>query len=169
MSSIRNDPEQVGLIKKWRLRHAYPDAVGMWANSTGEEAKALAFNAIARDPRVLQRAARPHAVKLAAQAEDYTLSLAGPEAARSDTWLAVALFVQRSIAAWRHSLKAYDRRLDGIGMSVAPTTVRAQLSDPWEIARRFRTLTMTPAGTRRDYCANSAVVFSSARASHGTR
>ena len=136
MSSILSDREQVSLIEKWRSRHAFPDAVGMWASSTGAEARALAFNAIAQDPRVLQRAARPHAIKLAAQAEDYALSLAGPEAARSDTWLAVTLFVQRSIAAWRHTLKAYDRRPDGNAVSIAPTLVRTHLSDPWVIARR---------------------------------
>jgi hypothetical protein len=66
----------VSLIEKWRSRHAYPDAVGMWAIATGAEARALAFNAIAQDPRVLQRAARPQAIKMAAQAEAFAQSLA---------------------------------------------------------------------------------------------
>ncbi|HEY2620713.1 MAG TPA: hypothetical protein VGI78_25475 [Acetobacteraceae bacterium] len=136
MTSILSDPEQVRLIEKWRLRHAFPDAIGMWATATGSEARALAFNAIAQDPRVLQRAARFQAIKLAAQAEDYALSVAGPGIARSDTWRAVTLFVQRSIDVWRRSLKAYDRRTDAIGVSVAPVIVRAHPSDPWEIAQR---------------------------------
>jgi hypothetical protein len=136
VTSILSDTEQVRLIDKWRLRHAFPDAIGMWATATGSEAKAFAFNAIAQDPRVLQRAARFQAIKLAAQAEDYALSVAGAGTARSDTWRAVTLFVQRSIDTWRRSLKAYDRRTDGIGVSVAPTIVRAHSSDPWEIAQR---------------------------------
>ena len=58
--------EQVRLIEKWRSRHAFPDAIGMWASATGAEARALAFNAIAQEPKVLQRAARFQAIKLAA-------------------------------------------------------------------------------------------------------
>ena len=135
MTSILSDPEQVRLIEKWRSRHAFPDAIGMWASATGAEARALAFNAIAQDPRVLQRAARFQAIRLAAQAEDYALSVTGPGTARSDTWRAVTLFVQHSIDAWRRSLKAYDRRGDGVAVSVAPTIGRTPLSDPWEIAR----------------------------------
>ena len=50
-------------IERWRLRHAYPDAVGLWAVSTGRDARALAFSAIAQDPRVLQRAARNQAIE----------------------------------------------------------------------------------------------------------
>ena len=51
-------------------------------------------------------------------------------------WRAVALFVQRSIDAWRHSLKAFDRCADGVGAFSAPTIVRAHSCDPWETARR---------------------------------
>jgi hypothetical protein len=136
VTSILRDPEQVRLIEKWRSRHAFPDAIGMWASATGAEARALAFNAIAQEPKVLQRAARFQAIKLAAQAEDYALSLTDPGTIRSDTWRAVTLFVQRSIDAWRHSLKAYGGRTDGVMVSVATTTVRPHLSDPWDIAQR---------------------------------
>jgi hypothetical protein len=73
----------VNLVEKWRMRHAYPDVLGMWAGSTGAEARALAFNAIAHDPRVLHRAARLHAIKMATQAEDFAQSLAAT--ASSDT------------------------------------------------------------------------------------
>lgn len=136
MSPRLNGPEQVNLIEKWRLRHAYPDALGMWASSTGAEARALAFNAIAQDPRVLQRAARPQAIKLAAQAEDFAQSLAEPLAAKNDAWRAVTLLVQRSIDAWRRSPKSYDHRTDGATLSFAPTIAQTPTADPWEIARR---------------------------------
>jgi hypothetical protein len=136
VTSILSDPEQVRLIEKWRLRHAFPDAIGMWATATGPEARALAFNAIAQEPKVLQRAARFQAIKLAAQAEDYALSVAGPGTAGNDTWRAVTLFVQRSIDAWRRSLKAYDHRTDGIGVPIVPAVARAHPSDPWEMAQR---------------------------------
>lgn len=126
----------VNLVEKWRLRHACPDVLGMWAGSTGAEARALAFNAIANDPRVLHRAARLQAIKMAAQAEDFAQSLAASSAASSDTLRAVTLFVQQSIDAWRRSLKAYDHRTDGIGVSHDPTIVHVLPSDPWEIARR---------------------------------
>ena len=69
------DPDQLDLVEKWRRRHALPDVVALWAASEGSEAKAMAFNAIAQDPRVLQRAARGPAIKMAIQAEDYILSL----------------------------------------------------------------------------------------------
>jgi hypothetical protein len=126
----------VSLIEKWRSRHAYPDAVGMWAIATGAEARALAFNAIAQDPRVLQRAARPQAIKMAAQAEAFAQSLAEPSVAGSELWRAVALFVQRSIDAWRHSLKAFDRCADGVGTFPLSTIVRPHSCDPWETALR---------------------------------
>ena len=71
----------VNLVEKWRLRHACPDVLGMWAGSTGAEARALAFNAIANDPRVLHRAARLQAIKMAAQAEEFAQSLAAYSAA----------------------------------------------------------------------------------------
>jgi hypothetical protein len=130
------EQEQLSLIDKWRLRHAYPDAVAMWAISSGAEARALAFNAIALDPRVLQRAARLQAIKMAAQAEDYALSLADSGVARNDTWQAVTLFVRRSIDEWRRSLKAYEHRTDGFGPSDAPPIARVQFSDPWDVAWR---------------------------------
>ena len=110
--------------------------LGMWAGSTGAEARALAFNAIANDPRVLQRAARLQAIKMAAQAEEFAQLVAAPSAASSDTLRAVTLFVQQSIDAWRRSLKAYDHRTDGIGVSLDPATVHMLPSDPWEIAQR---------------------------------
>ena len=126
----------VSLIDKWRSRHAYPDAVGLWAGATGAEARALAFNAIAQDPRVLKRAARRQAVKMAAQAEDFAQSLAGSATAGNDAWQAVTLFVQQAIDAWRHSLKAYDRHGDGIATSVEPAAGPPETADPWELARR---------------------------------
>jgi hypothetical protein len=126
----------VSLLDKWRSRHAYPDAVGLWAGATGAEARALAFNAIAQDPRVLKRAARRQAVKMAAQAEDFAESLAGSATGGTEAWRAVTLFVLQSIDAWRHSLKAYDRHGDGIAVSVEPTTGPPEAADPWEIARR---------------------------------
>ena len=61
-----------------------PTPLGMWAIATGAEARALAFNAIAQDPRVLQRAARPQAIKMAAQAEAFAQSLAEPSVAGSE-------------------------------------------------------------------------------------
>jgi hypothetical protein len=130
---MTSSPEQVELIEKWRLRHAYPDAIGMWAASTGEEARSFAFNAIAQDPRVLHRAARLQAVKMATQAEEFALSLT--EAAAP--WLAAAQFVCRSIETWRHSLRAYERHVDTLGAAHgAPQSARRHLSDPWENARR---------------------------------
>ena len=134
--SIVNDPDQVKLIETWRLRHAYPDAIGVWAASSGLEAHAFAFNAIAQDPRVLRRAERLQAIKMATQAEDFALSLSQTDTAKSDTWIAIALYVQRSIDMWRRSFRAYDRQGETRGMSVGAAIVRAQLSDPWEIAQR---------------------------------
>jgi hypothetical protein len=136
VSPFASDPAQVRLIEKWRLRHAYPDAVGMWAISDAPEARAFAFNAIAQDPRILHRAARPRASKMAAHAEDFALSIAQSDAARSETWLAAALLVQRSIDAWRQTLRAYSRPPDVAGVSTASTIHRERLHDPWEIARR---------------------------------
>ena len=124
------------LIEKWRLRHAYPDALGMWAGATGPEAKALAFNAIAQDPRVLHRAARRQAIRLAAQAEDFAQSLADSALSSSDTWQAVTRLVQRSIDAWRGSLKAYDHTADWSAASPVPLITHADSSDPWEAAQR---------------------------------
>ena len=124
------------LVEKWRSRHAHSDALGMWAASTGAEAKELAFNAIARDPQVLHRAVRPQAGKMAAQAEDFAQSLMASSAVGNDTLRAVTLLVQKSITAWRHSLKAYDRHTDGIGAPSNPPMVQVPCSDPWEVARR---------------------------------
>jgi hypothetical protein len=126
----------VSSIEKWRLRHAYPDALGVWASATGAEARAMAFNAIAQDPRVLQRAARRQAIRMAAQAEDFALSLTDGALAASEAWRAAVLYVQRAIDAWRHSLKAYDQRADGPAISFEPTISPTESADPWEIARR---------------------------------
>jgi hypothetical protein len=136
VNSTISDPAQVRLIEKWRLRHAYPDAVGMWAISDPPEARAFAFNAIAQDPRILHRAARPQANKLAIHAEDFALSIAQSHAAPSETWLAAALLVQHSIDAWRKSLKAFSRPLDVGSGSSASTIARDRVHDPWEIAQR---------------------------------
>lgn len=135
MNSAVGDPEQVRLVEKWRLRHAYPDAIGTWAASTVPEARALAFNAIAQDPRVLHRAARLTAVKMAAQAEEFALSLAQSDAAMSDVWLATALFVGRAIDRWRRSLKAYDHRGETVSAPTSPPSFGARMSDPWQIAQ----------------------------------
>ncbi len=134
--SFVSDPDQVKLIETWRLRHAYPDAIGIWAASSGLEARAFAFNAIAQDPRVLRRAERLHAIRMATQAEDFAASLAQTGIAKSETWIAVALYVQRSIDKWRSSFRAYDRHGESMGTSVGAAIARAQLSDPWEIAQR---------------------------------
>jgi hypothetical protein len=136
MSSILSDPDQVRLIEKWRLRHAYPDAIGIWAEATLPEARAFAFNAIAQDPRVLHRAARLQAVRLATQAEEFARGLALTDAAKSDTWLAATLFVQRAIDRWRNSLKAYDRHTEPAAVLIGPASVGVRPSDPWETARR---------------------------------
>jgi hypothetical protein len=123
------------MIEKWRLRHANPDALGLWAISTVPEACAFAFNAIAQDPLVLRRAARPQASRLAAQAEKFALSLAASDAPKGDTWPAAALFVQRSVEAWRTSLKAYNPRSDTNGVSIRPATAPTRTgNDPWAIA-----------------------------------
>ena len=124
MHSIVNDPDQVKLIETWRLRHAYPDAIGVWAASSGLEAHAFAFNAIAQDPRVLRRAERLQAIKMATQAEDFALSLSQTDTAKSDTWIAIALYVQRSIDMWRRSFRAYDRQGETRGMSVGAAIVQ---------------------------------------------
>ena len=136
MHSIVNDPDQVKLIETWRLRHAYPDAIGIWAASSGLEARAFAFNAIAQDPGVLRRAERLHAIRMATQAEDFAASLAQTGIAKSDTWIAIALYVQQSIDKWRSSFRAYDRHGESMGISVGTAIAKARLSDPWEIAQR---------------------------------
>lgn len=136
MNSIVSSQDQVGLIEKWRLRHAYPDALGMWAASIAPEAHAFAFNAIAQDPRVLYRAARLQAVKMASQAEEFALSLAQSDTAMSETWLAAALYVQQSIDTWRRSLRAYERRVETVSVGFGQATTRVHLRDPWEIAQR---------------------------------
>src|SRR5262249_35927084 len=97
-------------IERWRLRHAYPDAIGLWAVATGKEAQALAFSAIAQDPRVLEGAARMQAVRLVTQAEDFARSVAETLAVDNDAWRAATQLVERSIAAWRGALKAFDVR-----------------------------------------------------------
>jgi hypothetical protein len=124
------------LIEKWRSRHAYPDAVGLWANATGREAKALAFNAIAQDPRMLLRAATHRALRMAAQAEDFAQSLAGSPVAENATWQAAMHLVQRSIAMWRRSLKAYGYVVDGTSVYTEPAVQASDPADPWELARR---------------------------------
>jgi hypothetical protein len=134
--SFVSDPDQVRLIETWRLRHAYPDAIGIWAASSGVEAHAFAFNAIAQDPRVLRRAERLQAIKMATQAEDFALSLSQTDTAKSDTWIAIALYVQRAIDLWRSSFRAYDRQGETVGMGGGAAIVRTRLSDPWEIAQR---------------------------------
>ena len=136
MHSFVSDPDQVRLIETWRLRHAYPDAIGIWAASSGVEAHAFAFNAIAQDPRVLRRAERLQAIKMATQAEDFAVSLSQTDSAKSDTWIAIALYVQRAIDLWRSSFRAYDRQGETVGMGGGAAIVRTRLSDPWEIAQR---------------------------------
>ena len=132
----RHEGRMVSLIEKWRSRHAYPDALGMWAIATGAEARALAFNAIAQDPRVLRRAARPQAIKMAAQAEDFAQSLAEPSIAGNELggpWRCSC----SDRSSWRHSLKAYRSACaDGVGRIPISTIVRPQAGDPWETARR---------------------------------
>ncbi len=128
-------PDQT-LIEKWRLRHGLPNAVERWAVSTESGASALAFNAIAQDPLVLHRASRSQANRMAAQAEGVALSLVNPQVGDSDTRNAVALFVRRSIDAWRRSLKSSARPTGSVGSSSTPKTVRPRSSNPWEVARR---------------------------------
>lgn len=123
-------------MEKWRLRHAYPDAIGMWAKTTGEEARSFAFNAIAQNPHVLHRAARLRAVKMAAQAEELALSLLQSETPVTESWLAAARFVQQAIDAWRKSLRAYEHRPESVGGVPGPSTMRIPLRDPWDTARR---------------------------------
>ncbi len=123
-------------IEKWRLRHAYPDAIGMWASATGAEAGELAFNAIAQDPRVLQRAARSQAIRMAARAEEFAESLAGTPLARSETWRAATHLVQHSIEAWRGTLKTYGRGPDLGFVAPEPALAVPEATDPWEVARR---------------------------------
>ena len=124
------------LIEKWRSRHAYPDAVGLWANATGPEARALAFNAIAQDPRVLLRAARHHAIRMAAQAEDFVQSLAGSPAAESEIWQAAIRLVLHAIEAWRRSPKAHGHAADGTASYTGPVVRSSDPADPWEFAQR---------------------------------
>jgi hypothetical protein len=133
---IANDPEQAELIEKWRLRHANADAVHMWAISTTLEAGAFAFTAIVQDGRILFRAERRQAVRMADNAEEFARSLVNSDVAKSAPWQAAVLFVQKSIDAWRLSLKAYGNRRDAVSVSFASATTRAQLLDPWETARR---------------------------------
>lgn len=133
MNAILSGDAQAELTEKWRLRHAYPDAIGMWATSTGDEARSFAFNAIAQDPHVLYRAARAQAMKMAAQAEEFALSLTETTAA---PWLAAAQFVCQSIGAWRSSLRAYQRHVDALGSTHDVSRSGRNLHDPWETARR---------------------------------
>ena len=145
------DPEQLDLVEKWPRRHALPDVVALWAASEGSEAKAMAFNAIAQDPRVLQRAARGPAIKMAVQAEDYMLSLENTAMVKSATWAAVARFVQHAIPGWRQSQKTYVQHRDGIGSFVRPIERQPALVDPWHNALRDFPLSCSPfqaAGTR---------------------
>ncbi|MBV9749373.1 MAG: hypothetical protein JO157_11210 [Acetobacteraceae bacterium] len=96
----------------------------------------MAFNAIAQDPHVLHRAARPQAVRMAAQAEVFALDLTESTAAKSDTWLAAGKFVLREIEAWRRSLKAFDTHREVVGTDPGPRAGHMPLSDPWDIAQR---------------------------------
>jgi hypothetical protein len=106
----------------------------MWANATGQEARSFAFNAIAQDPRVLHRAARLQAVKMAAQAEDFALALTKAGTPATDTWLAAARFVLHTIEAWRKSLRAYDHGAEISAGAATPSVSRAQGHDPWQTA-----------------------------------
>lgn len=133
---IANDPKQDKLIEKWRLRHANADAVRMWAISTTLDAGAFAFTAIVQDARILSRAERRQAVRMADNAEEFALSVVDSDVAKSAAWQAAVLFVRKSIDAWRLSLKAYSSRRDADGVSFASATTRAHLLDPWETARR---------------------------------
>jgi hypothetical protein len=133
---IANDPEQANLIEKWRLRHANADAVHMWAISTTLEAGAFAFTAIVQDARILFRAERRQAVRMADNAEEYALSVVDSDVANSAAWQAAVLFVRKSIDVWRLSLKAYSSRRDAGSVSLVSATTRAYLLDPWETARR---------------------------------
>ena len=103
--------------------------------ATGAEARALAFNAIAQDPRVLKRAARCQAIKWRRRRRISPCRWRVRGAARGH-WRAVTLFVQQSIDAWRRSLKAYDRHGDGIARILRTDDGAADAGDPWEIARR---------------------------------
>jgi hypothetical protein len=125
---------QAELIERWRQRHAYPDAIGMWANATGQEARSFAFNAIVQDPRVLHRAARLQAVKMAAQAEDFALALTQAGTPAADTWLAAARFVLQTIDAWRKSLRAYEHRVEISAGAAGPPTIHTPVHDPWQSA-----------------------------------
>jgi hypothetical protein len=128
--------ERVSLIEKWRLRHSLANAPGIEANATGTDSRARAFTAIAQDPRILRRATRLRAIRIAALAEDYAVTLTESGAAESDTGRAVTQFVRRSIDAWRHSLKAYDRGATRYDGRVTPTNAPAQPANPWAIAQR---------------------------------
>src|SRR4029077_13729881 len=58
---------------------------------------------------------------------------------KSDAWAAMTRYVQRSITAWRESLKTYDRTTrttDVIGSITRHEERREHLNDPWEVARR---------------------------------
>lgn len=123
-----------GQIEKWRRRHAYPDAIGVWATASGIEARAFAFNAIAQDPRVLYRAAHPQAVRMAAQAEDFLTSL-DQGAGSNDAWHAVGWFVRQAIDEWRSARRAYNSNDDGNAV-IAPAIAHTISHDPWQIARR---------------------------------
>ncbi len=118
------------------MRHANADAVHMWAISTTLEAGAFAFTAIVQDGRILFRAERRQAVRMADNAEEFARSVVNSDVAKSAPWQAAVLFVHKSIEAWRQSLKVYGNRRDAVGVSFASATTRAQLLDPWENARR---------------------------------
>jgi hypothetical protein len=118
------------------LRHANADAVHMWAISNTLEARAFAFTAIVQDARILYRADRRQAIRMAGNAEEFALSVVGSGAAKSAAWQAAALFVRQSIDAWRSSLKAYGGRSHPVGASFASDARRGRVPDPWETARR---------------------------------
>lgn len=125
-----------GQIERWRLRHAYPDAVGIWASSSGVEAGAFAFNAIAQDPQVLHRAARVQAVRMAANAEEFLSGLDQSGMVSNDVWRAVLLFVRQAIDEWRNVPREYNRGGQVSYATSDPGIARAPAQDPWQAAWR---------------------------------
>ena len=67
---------------------------------------------------------------------ELALSLSQTDTAKNETWIAIALYVQRSIDMWRRSFRAYDRHGETVAMGGGATIVRTRPSDPWEIAQR---------------------------------
>jgi hypothetical protein len=92
--------------------------------------------AIVQDARILCRADRRQAARMADNAEEFALSVVDLDVAKNAAWRAAVQFVRKSIDVWRLSLKAYGCRRDAGGVSLAATTTRAHPFDPWETARR---------------------------------